>query len=63
MLICGSPQLFQNAAGFEIVGGQFVLGDVHNHTNVSSLVRTRYVLLPRYIYCREVQYYPVYNPF
>ncbi|KAJ7194259.1 hypothetical protein C8J57DRAFT_566593 [Mycena rebaudengoi] len=23
--------LFQNAAGFEIVGGQFVLGDLHNH--------------------------------
>ncbi|KAJ7804236.1 hypothetical protein B0H13DRAFT_1744710 [Mycena leptocephala] len=25
------PNLFQNAAGFEIVGGEFVLGDVHNH--------------------------------
>ncbi|KAJ7858455.1 hypothetical protein B0H13DRAFT_1133097 [Mycena leptocephala] len=27
----GSSHLFQNAAGFDIVGGQFVLGDVHNH--------------------------------
>ncbi|KAJ7126735.1 hypothetical protein C8R44DRAFT_667434, partial [Mycena epipterygia] len=27
-----SSHLFQNAAGFEIVGGQFVLGDVHNRT-------------------------------
>ncbi|KAJ7126693.1 hypothetical protein C8R44DRAFT_701440, partial [Mycena epipterygia] len=26
-----SSHLFQNAAGFDIVGGQFVLGDVHNH--------------------------------
>jgi hypothetical protein len=29
-----SSHLFQNAAGFEIVGGQFVLGDVHNHAVV-----------------------------
>ncbi|KAJ6588051.1 hypothetical protein B0H19DRAFT_197753 [Mycena capillaripes] len=28
--------LFQNAAGFDIVGGQFVLGDVHNHHTGSS---------------------------
>ncbi|KAJ6588055.1 cyclin-domain-containing protein [Mycena capillaripes] len=27
----GGSHLFQNAAGFDIVGGQFVLGDVHNH--------------------------------
>ncbi|KAJ6517567.1 hypothetical protein DFH09DRAFT_1195245 [Mycena vulgaris] len=35
-LTAQSSHLFQNAAGFEIVGGQFVLGDVHNHaaTNV-----------------------------
>ncbi|KAJ7745732.1 hypothetical protein B0H16DRAFT_971951 [Mycena metata] len=26
-----SSNLFQNAAGFSIVGGQFVSGDVHNH--------------------------------
>ncbi|KAF7343226.1 Pleiotropic drug resistance ABC transporter protein [Mycena venus] len=26
-----NSHLFQNAAGFEIIGGQFVLGDVHNH--------------------------------
>ncbi|KAJ7476215.1 hypothetical protein FB451DRAFT_1132966 [Mycena latifolia] len=30
-LTAQSSHLFQNAAGFEIVGGQFVLGDVHNH--------------------------------
>ncbi|KAJ7672372.1 hypothetical protein DFH06DRAFT_91349 [Mycena polygramma] len=27
-----SSHLFQNASGFDIVGGQFVLGDVHNHS-------------------------------
>ncbi|KAJ7145160.1 hypothetical protein C8R43DRAFT_552304 [Mycena crocata] len=28
--------LFQNATGFEIFGGQFVLGDVHNHAGTSA---------------------------
>ncbi|KAJ7285212.1 hypothetical protein C8J57DRAFT_1120330, partial [Mycena rebaudengoi] len=28
---------FQNAAGFEIVGGQFVLGDLHMHKHVVLL--------------------------
>ncbi|KAJ7285236.1 hypothetical protein C8J57DRAFT_711882 [Mycena rebaudengoi] len=31
--------LFQNAAGFEIVGGQFVLGDLHNHVGPPSPMR------------------------
>ncbi|KAJ7745709.1 hypothetical protein B0H16DRAFT_971241 [Mycena metata] len=30
-----SSNLFQNAAGFHIIGGQFVSGDVHNHQNTS----------------------------
>jgi hypothetical protein len=29
--LLGSPNLFSNANGFHIGGGQFVLGDVHNH--------------------------------
>jgi hypothetical protein len=34
--LSNSPNLFQNATGFEIVGGQFVLGDVHNYTDVGK---------------------------
>ncbi|KAJ7285229.1 hypothetical protein C8J57DRAFT_1020733, partial [Mycena rebaudengoi] len=31
---------FPNAAGFEIVGGQFVLGDLHNHPGTRSRTLT-----------------------
>ncbi|KAF7336872.1 Pleiotropic drug resistance ABC transporter protein [Mycena venus] len=42
-----SSNLFQNAADFEIVGGQFVLGDVHNHHKDSGpAIRSTNISLP-----------------
>ncbi|KAJ7471529.1 hypothetical protein B0H11DRAFT_2040381 [Mycena galericulata] len=35
-LVAPSPQLFQNAAGFDIFGSHFVSGDVHYHASSSS---------------------------
>ncbi|KAJ7471491.1 hypothetical protein B0H11DRAFT_2040246 [Mycena galericulata] len=35
-LVAPSPQLFQNAAGFDIFGSHFVSGDVHYHARSSS---------------------------
>ncbi|KAJ7285284.1 hypothetical protein C8J57DRAFT_1120454, partial [Mycena rebaudengoi] len=61
--------LFQNAAGFEIVGGQFVLGDLHNHavppppmrslTSSAPGTRSRTLTTPDYIsesdnYCSQL---------
>ncbi|KAJ7430167.1 hypothetical protein FB451DRAFT_1574988, partial [Mycena latifolia] len=31
-----NKHFFQNAAGFDVVGGQFVLGDVHNHCTATG---------------------------
>jgi hypothetical protein len=40
ILISGSPQIFPNATEFEVSGGTWVLGDVHNHhTDMSAAVR------------------------
>ncbi|KAJ7848401.1 hypothetical protein B0H13DRAFT_1906754 [Mycena leptocephala] len=39
-LVAQSSQFFPNAAGFQIVGGQFVSGDVHNHPIVDSRGQT-----------------------
>ncbi|KAJ7672364.1 hypothetical protein DFH06DRAFT_1363139 [Mycena polygramma] len=68
----GSSHLFQNAAGFDIVGGQFVLGDVHNHagpgpahTSTSSDTSTE-ALSDSEIYYRQMLYqkrgFPLYVP-
>ncbi|KAJ7745714.1 hypothetical protein B0H16DRAFT_971374 [Mycena metata] len=67
-----SSNLFQNAAGFHIVGGQFVSGDVHNHQNTSP-ASTRVSSSPldenfsqSEIYCnqllRQKRGFPLYMP-
>ncbi|KAJ7654128.1 hypothetical protein DFH06DRAFT_1093141 [Mycena polygramma] len=68
----GSSHLFQNAAGFDIVGGQFVLGDVHNHagpgpvpTSIPSDTSTE-ALSDSEIYHRQMLFqkrgFPLYVP-
>ncbi|KAJ7476173.1 hypothetical protein FB451DRAFT_268897 [Mycena latifolia] len=64
-----SSHLFQNAAGFEIVGGQFVLGDVHNHTQAqehTTTTTTGDAYSESEIYClqllRQKRGFPLYVP-
>ncbi|KAJ7126707.1 hypothetical protein C8R44DRAFT_701448, partial [Mycena epipterygia] len=67
-----SSHLFQNATGFDIVGGQFVLGDVHNHiptpdhTSVSLVNTTGDSYSESEIYCsqllRQKRGFPLYFP-
>ncbi|KAJ7612364.1 hypothetical protein DFH06DRAFT_152746 [Mycena polygramma] len=68
----GSSHLFQNAAGFDIVGGQFVLGDVHNHAGPGPvptsipLDTSTEALSDSEIYYRQMLYqkrgFPLYVP-
>ncbi|KAJ7476208.1 hypothetical protein FB451DRAFT_269342 [Mycena latifolia] len=73
-LAAQSSHLFQNASGFEIVGGQFVLGNVHNH-NIELRPGHAGTLLPSAIpealseseiYCsqllRQKRGFPLYVP-
>ncbi|KAJ7476179.1 hypothetical protein FB451DRAFT_1246084, partial [Mycena latifolia] len=65
-----SSHLFQNAAGFEILGGQFVLGDVHNHPATNAREHTTTITGDAYseseIYCsqllRQKRGFPLYVP-
>ncbi|KAJ7835978.1 hypothetical protein B0H13DRAFT_2107668 [Mycena leptocephala] len=71
----GTSHLLQKAAGFDIVGGQFVLGDVHNHpgpglvhpnTSISLVTTLNEAFSESEIYCssllRQKRGFPLYVP-